>query len=145
MTVQVALFPPQDAVMAAVPAFTAVTVPLETVATSVLELVQVMVLSVAFEGLTVAVMVDDDPSIRVNESGFIVMEVTATVFSFTITVQVAVMFPLPPLFAFAVIVAVPVLLAVTLPVLLTEAMLVFELLQETLLSVALDGVMVAVN
>ena len=55
VTWQVAVLPFEAAVIVADPTPTAVTVPLSTVATEGFELDQVTVLSVAFEGLTVAV------------------------------------------------------------------------------------------
>ena len=57
VTEQVTLLLPAVAVIVAVPAFIALTVPPSTVATEVSELDQVTVLSVAFSGSTVAVKV----------------------------------------------------------------------------------------
>jgi hypothetical protein len=61
VTSQVAVLPLAVAVMVAVPTATPLTVPLFTVATEELELDQVTVLSVAFEGLTVAVRFVEPP------------------------------------------------------------------------------------
>ena len=80
VTAQVALLPPQLAVIVAVPSLTAVTFPPLTVATAVLELDQVTVCSVASDGLTVAVRVEDSPSISVKDVLLIVTDVTGTGF-----------------------------------------------------------------
>ena len=79
VTSQVANLPPADAVMVAVPAARAVTVPLDTVATDVLEDVQVTVLSVALSGSTVARRVSELPGARVNAVLSRVIEETGTV------------------------------------------------------------------
>ena len=66
VTVQVAVLSPTLAVMVAVPLPTAVTLPLaSTVATEVLELDQVTLLSVAFSGSTVATSVEVPPTCNV--------------------------------------------------------------------------------
>ena len=139
VTVQVADFPPAFAVMVAVPAFTAVTLPSFTVAIAVFEELHVTVLSVALSGFTVAVSVASAPSSSDRVVLFSVTEVTATVAFVTVTVQVA---DFPP--AFAVMVAVPAFTAVTLPS-FTVAIAVFEELHVTVLSVALSGFTVAVS
>ena len=59
---QVAVLSPALAVMVAVPTFFAVTTPLDTVATVASVVLQVMVLSVASLGLTVAVSVTLSPA-----------------------------------------------------------------------------------
>lgn len=66
VTVQVAFWPPDVvAVIVAVPAPTAVTLPPETVATEALLVVHVTVLFVALDGETVAVRVEEPPTLRV--------------------------------------------------------------------------------
>ena len=70
---------------------------------------------------------------------FKLIPVTATVFAVIFAVAVF------PLFVFAVIVAVPAAFAVTNPLVDTVATLVLELVHVTVLLVALDGVIVAVN
>lgn len=76
VTVQVAFWPPLDvAVIVAVPAPIAVTLPPETVATEALEVVQVTVLSVASDGETVAVNVEEPPTLRVSDDWLIDMPV----------------------------------------------------------------------
>lgn len=80
VTVQVAFWPPDVvAVIVAVPGPTAVTLPPETVATEAFEVVQVTVLLVAFDGLTVAVSVEEPPALRVSAVWLRVMPVVATV------------------------------------------------------------------
>ena len=66
VTAQVADFSPAWAVIVAVPAETAVTVPLSTVATAASLVVQVTVLSVALSGSTVAVSVSEPPTVSVS-------------------------------------------------------------------------------
>ena len=139
VTAQVADFSPALAVIVAVPAFTAVTLPLEsTVATDVFDELQLTVLSVALDGLTVAVSVTLSPSVRLRLLLSSVTPSTATVFAATVTEQVA---DFPP--ALAVIVAVPAFTAVTFPLESTVATDVFDELQLTVLSVALSGFTVA--
>ena len=76
MTDTVAVFPFEVfAVMVAVPAETAFTVPFETVATPALLEVHVTVLSVAFDGATVAVTVPEAPSLSVRVVGLTVIPV----------------------------------------------------------------------
>ena len=79
VTEQVADLPPAEAVIVAEPSATAVTFPPLTVATDVFELDQVTVLSVAFEGATVAVNVTVPPISSVTELWLRVTPVTATV------------------------------------------------------------------
>ena len=79
VTVQDAVFPLFDlAVIVAVPAALAVTVPLLTVATPLLLLLHVTVLLGAFDGLIVAVRVEEDPAVRDRLVRFRAMPVTAT-------------------------------------------------------------------
>ena len=68
VTLQVASFAPALAVMVAVPAFTAFTLPSATVATASSEEVQVTILSVASSGFTVAFNSASWPSTRVNSA-----------------------------------------------------------------------------
>ena len=124
------------AVMVAFPAATAVTFPSETVATLLLLVVHVTVLSVESVGYTVAVRaalrpfwIDKDVLLRLIFVGLIT----------TVTVQVAVF----PLKVFAVMIAFPVDCAVIVPF-DTVAMLLSELVHVTVLSVATAGEMVAV-
>ena len=141
VTLHVAISPLFDlAIIVAVPADLAVTVPFETVATLLLLVVHVTVLSVASEGVIVAVSVSVLPLFMVADVLFRLMPVTATVGFVTVTVQVAVL----PLLVFAVIVAVPAALAVTVPF-DTVAMLLLLVVHVTVLSVALEGVIVAVS
>ena len=60
---QVADFPPAVAVITVCPAESAVTVPPETLATAGADELHVTVLSVAFDGLTVAVKVEVSPAV----------------------------------------------------------------------------------
>jgi hypothetical protein len=78
VTEQVADLPPALAEMFAKPTLTAVTVPLSTVATDVFELDQATVLSVAFEGVTVAVRLEVPPTVSDSVVWFSVTPVTAT-------------------------------------------------------------------
>ena len=95
VTAQVAVLPPSlvVTVIVAVPAFTPVTTPSEeTVATPVLDEVQATVLSVAVDGLTVAVRVAVLPCDRVRVVGETVTPVTGTVVvGFMSTVRVAIL------------------------------------------------------
>ena len=140
VTVHVAVLLPSAVVtvMVAVPAPLAVTVPLETVATAVLELLHVTLVLDAFEGVMVAVSF---PVLLIPERVIVVLSretpVTGTV---TVTVQVAVLSP-----TLAVMVAVPLPTAVTLPLASTVATEVLELDQVTLLSVAFSGSTVATS
>ena len=105
---QVAVFSPAFAVMVAVPNFLAVTTPLETVATVASEVVQVTVLSVASSGPTVAVRVTVSPTFR--EAQVLLRVTLVTGVGITVIEQVAVLSP-----AVAVMVGVPILIAVTFP------------------------------
>ena len=130
-------------VIVAVPAFLAVTTPeVETVATVVLLDDQVTLLFVALDGDTVAVSVCVWPSVSVRLVWFRLTPVTGTVGALTVTEQVAV---LPPSVVVTVMVVVPALFAVTMP---DEETVATDVLLEdhvTLLSVALEGVTVAVK
>jgi len=129
--------------MVAVPADTAVTIPLlVTVATMLLLLDHVTVLLVAFSGNTVAVNVSVVPIVISAVGRFSVTFVTGTDAAVTVTVQVAV---LPPSCVVAIIVAEPVDMAVTRPLLLTEATDGLLLVQFTVLLVALAGRMVGTS
>jgi len=107
----------------------------------VLLLDQVILVFVAFDGNTVAVKVMLLPAVIVALVLFKITPVTAIGFGLTVTLQVAV-FPLADL---AVIVTVPTFLPVTLPLLLTVAMLVLLLDQVIFWLVAFDGDIVAVS
>jgi hypothetical protein len=142
VTVQEAVLDPSSVltVIVAVPAPIAVTFPaLLTVATFVLELVQVIFLFVALDGATVALSVSELPTLKASALLDGETPVTGTV---TVTVQEAV---LDPSVVLTVMVAVPAPIAVTFPALSTVATLVLELVQATVLSAALDGETVAVN
>ena len=79
VTVAVAVLPLEDfAVIVAVPAFTPLTVPLETVATLVLLDVHVTALLVAFDGETVAERVVVAPTFTLADVGLTETDVTAT-------------------------------------------------------------------
>jgi len=143
VTSQVAFLDPSFVVtvMVAVPTLTAVTVPVEdTLATEVLLEDQVTVLSEAFSGVTVGVKVSDSPILSDREVLFKLTPVTET--GFTVTEQVAVLLPS---FVLTVMVAVPTALAVTTPEDETVAIEELLVLQVTDLSVALDGLTVAVR
>ena len=71
--------PPAVAVIVAVPAFNAVTLPFTTFATELSELCQVTVLSVALLGETVAVSVYSSPTSSESEIQGIVTPITSTV------------------------------------------------------------------
>ena len=100
VTVQLAVLSPAFAVMTAVPALRAFTLPSATEATVASEVVQVTVLSVALSGRTVAMSVASSPSTRLSVVLSRVMEVTGSNVAVTVTEHVAVLSP-----AFAVIVA----------------------------------------
>ena len=123
------------------PAFRAVTLPLDTVATEVLLLFQLTFLLVALLGLIVAVRVYSSPSVISWEVLSRVTPVTGYTFALTVTSHVAV---LPPSSVVTVIVAEPAFRAVTLPLdtVATEVLLLFQL---TFLLVALLGLIVAVR
>ena len=127
----------------AVPAAFAVTTPEEeTVATDVLLEDQVTDLSVAFEGVTVAVRVCVSPTVIESDVLLRLTPVTATVWACTVTAQVAFF---PPSFVVTVIVAVPAAFAVRTPEEDTVATDVLLEDQVTDLSVAFEGVTAAVN
>ena len=144
MTVQVAVLPLLVvAVIVAVPPPIAVILPFATVATDWSELVHVTDLSVALLGKMVAVSVSLSSTSNVKEVLLSDTEVTSMISgagSLTVTLHVAVL----PLLVVAVIVAVPLLTAVTLPF-ATVATDWAELVHVTLLSVALLGKTVAVS
>ena len=126
----------------AVPADLAVTTPeLLTEATEELEDVQVTVLFVALEGVTVAVRVAVSPTARLRVLGVTVTPVGRISLAATVTLQVAVF----PLLVVAVMTALPAATATTLPSLSTVATLSALELQVTVLFVALEGVTVAVR
>ena len=142
VTAQVAVLLPSAVltVMVAEPPATAVTLPLaSTVATEVLELVQVTFLFVASLGVIVAIRVSVEPFAKDRLVLFRLTPVTGTV---TVTAQVAVLLPSA---VFTVMVAEPPANAVTLPFESTVATEVFELVHVTLLFLASLGVIVAVN
>ena len=128
---------PQAAVMVAVPAFRPVTVPLFTVATSLSEEVQTMVLSVVSSGITVAVSLAASPSYRVST---VLSSVTSLAGTGGSTVTAHSAFTLPQV---AVMVAVPSLLAVTTPSLTVATASLEEV--HTTASVVSAGVAVAVR
>ena len=70
VTTTEAVLPPAVAVIVAVPAFTAVTLPSDTLATELFELVQEIVLSVALDGFTVAVSCTLAPDFRLSFPSF---------------------------------------------------------------------------
>ena len=132
------------AVMVAVPGDLAVTMPsLLTVAIDVLLDLQVTVLLVALVGRMVAVSCKVFPLFNSALVSFREIEVARTTCGLTVTAQEAVR--LVPSFVLAVIVAEPGAIAVTLPLLLTVAMLLLLVDQVTVLLVALVGSTVAVN
>ena len=114
VTEQVAVLLPSSVVtvIVAVPAFNAVTLPLETVATEVLLLFQLTFLLVALLGLIVAVRVNSSPSVISQDALSRVTSVTGYTFALTVTEHVAIF---PPSSDFTVIVALPGLIAVTTP------------------------------
>ena len=106
MIVAVAVLPfDVFAVIVAVPEPTAVTVPSDTAATLSLLVLHVTLLSVALEGVTVAVSLPVSPVESLSEEGETDTPVGSTMLSFftTVTFTVAVL----PFFVFAVIFAVP--------------------------------------
>ena len=135
---QDAVFPLLDfAVIVAVPALTAVTLPFDTVATLLLEVLHVTVLLAALEGVIVALIVSLVPFIKVSD---VLESFTLDTGVVTVTLQDAVL----PLFVFAVMVAVPGPIAVTLPF-DTVATLLLLVVQVIVLFVAFDGLIVAVR
>ena len=140
VTLQVAVLLPSFVftVMVAEPALTAFTTPAEvTVATFVLEDVQVTTLFVASDGAMVAFSVDVLPFAMLSVFALRETPVTGTV---TVTLHVAVLLPS---FVFAVIVAVPAPIPSTTPAEVTVATFVFDEDHVTVLSDALDGATVA--
>ena len=141
--VHVAVLLPSSVVTVIVvdPAFRAVTLPLDTVATEVLLLFQLTFLLVALLGLIVAVRVYSSPSVISWEVLSRVTPVTGYTFALTVTSHIAV---LPPSSVVTIIIAEPALTAVTLPLdtVATEVLLLFQL---TFLLVALLGLIVAVK
>jgi hypothetical protein len=128
-------------VIVADPVATPVTTPAElTVATELLDVVQLTVLTVALEGATVAVKLVVAPTFTVAEVGLTVTPVTAI--AFTVMADVAVKLPSAVV---TVIVAEPVATPVTTPAVLTEATALFEVVHVTALFVALEGRTVAVK
>ena len=141
----IAFFPPSLVVTVIVtePADLAVTTPEEdTVATDVLLEDQVTDLSVALDGVTVAVNVCVSPTVIVKDVMFRLIPVTEIVFALTVTAHVAVFAPSA---VFTVIVADPAALAVTTPELETVATDVLLVDQVTDLFEAFEGVTVAVS
>ena len=119
VTLHSAMQEPDFAVIIVSPDFLAVIIPSATVATATSEDPHSTVLSVALSGLTVAVIVSVSPTCIDKEVLSRVIDVTDTSLAETLTVQVE---DLPP--ALAVIVALPSLMAVTVPefTLATEAL-----------------------
>ena len=130
-------------VIVVVPTALAVTTPEDdTVATDALLEDQVTDLSVAFDGVTVAVNAWVSPTVIVSDVLFKLIPVTGTVAAFTVTAHVAV---LAPSTVVTVIVADPTPFAVTTP---AEDTVATELLLDvhvTVLFVALAGETVAVR
>jgi hypothetical protein len=145
VTEHVAFLPPSFVVtvIVAFPADLAVTTPDdETVATEVLLEDHVTDLSVAFDGVIVAVNVRVSPTYMDRDELLRLTPVTETVAELTVTEHFAV---LPPSFVVTVIVAEPAVFAVTTPeddTVATEVLLDDHV---TDLSVALAGETVAVN
>ena len=139
VTLQIADTSPHLAVIVAVPTEMAVTTPSsETAATSSLELLHTIVLSVVFSGSTVAVKVLFSPMTSSIDSLSRTTDVAIT--GFTVTLQVAETSP-----HLAVIVAVPTEMAVTTPSSETAATSSLELLHTIVLSVVFSGSTVAVK
>lgn len=137
LTMQVAVASPQRAVIVASPIEMAVTLPLaSTVATVGLLEDQLIVLSVASAGRTVADSVSFSPAFRCAADWLRIMLVAGV--GTTVTVQVAVTLPQR-----AVIVAEPREIAVTVPLELTVATAGLLDVQVTVLSVASAGITVA--
>lgn len=143
VTEQVAVLPPSAvlAVIVAVPALLAVTSPSEdTVATEVLFDDHVTSLLDALEGLTVVVNHVVSPTVMERLEGERVTPVTET--AFTVTEQEAVLLPSAVV---TVILAVPILFAVTVPSEATVATSGLFDVQVTSLLVAFEGLTVAVS
>ena len=138
-----AVFPPSFVVtvMVVVPSFRAVTSPLElTEAMEESSEAQVMLLSLAFEGRTVALRVALSPTFSLRLVLDISTLSTEIILALTVTEQVAC---LPP--QEAVIVAFPARCAVTTPLLSTVATYWLDVLQVTFLSEASEGRTVALR
>ena len=143
--VELAVKPPSVVVtvIVALPWATPVTTPLElTVATVASLVLQLTLLSVALLGDTVAVNACVAPTATDALVGATVTPVTGTVDVLTVIADEAVK---PPSAVVAVMVAVPLPWAVTIPLVLTVATVASLVLQLTLLLVALLGVTVAVR
>ena len=137
-TVHFAVKPPSFvlAVITAAPFPTAFTRPLElTVATLVLLEVQVMPFSLAFEGEMVVTRRYCPPLLRLSDFLFNFTPVTST-FLVTVTVHFAIK---PPSSVAAIITAEPGATPVTMPLVLTEAILLLLEDQLTVLLVAVSG------
>ena len=139
VTSQAADTSPDFAVIVTFPAFNAVTTPLATVAIVSSDDVHATVLSVASSGVTVAVSVSVSPSVSSAVVLSRAMPVAGITFALTVISQVADISP-----AFAVIVALPALSAVTTPS-TTVATVSSDDVHATVLSVASSGVTVAVS
>ena len=112
-------------------------------ATPELLLLQVNALLAASSGFTVAVIVNDSPTSTSLEVMSNVSDVTRTTLRLTLTMHDAER--LLPSAVVAVIVAVPIALAVTFPLASTVATMLLLLLQVTALLVVFSGLMVAVR
>ena len=99
---QVAVLSPDFAVMVALPTLIAFTTPFSTVATDGLDEVHVTLLSVASDGLTVAINVMDSPAL--NDALVLSKVIDSTSIGFTLTTHFANLFPhvaftsAPPIF-----------------------------------------------
>src|SRR5690606_16214421 len=130
-----------EAVITVLPAFNAFTSPLESTNAIVAALLfHSKVLSVAFAGRTVAVMVLEDPTVRESSVGFKVIDLTSTVLAVTVTFALA---DNLPSFVETVISVSPGPTASTSPVAETLATFVSPLFQVTSFSLASSGVVVA--
>jgi hypothetical protein len=140
VTAQVAVCPPSwvVTVIVAVPAATAVTVPLFTVATAGLFDDQLIAGLVAFAGTMLADRVVVPPGVRFKAVVFSLTPVTGWI---TVTAQDAVLLPSAVV---TMIVAVPAATAVTVP-LFTEATPVLVEVHDTAGFAALDGLIAAVS
>ena len=128
-------------VIVAVPAATPFTFPeVLTVAMVLSEVLQVTVESVALSGVTVAFNVRVSPIVIEAVVLLNVTPVTATLAAFFTVILQEAFFPLALV---AVMVAVPAFTPFTTPAEVTLAIVLSELLQVTVVSVALDGVTVA--
>ena len=130
------------AVIVVFPAFLAVIFPPDvTVATAVLEDVHVTVLFVVFDGAIVAISVNVVFVVMTPDVLFSVMEDALTVAALTVTLQVCFFL----LAVCTVMTAVPGLIPLTTPFLLTVAIFVLEDVHASALFVAFFGVIVAVS